>query len=1261
MNVFDLAASISLDTSKYEKGLKDASKKSESAFSKILGNAGKMLANLGKLSVTALTAASTAVVAIGKSSISAYADYEQYIGGIEKLYGENARQLIEMANDSYKTTGMSANQYLQTVTTFSASLIKSLGGDTKSAMVMADTAMQDMADNAAIFGTDIDRVQAAYAGFAKGNFTMLDNLNLGYGGTKEGMEQLIAKANELRKAQGLSANLSINSFADIVEAIHLVQQEMKITGRAGEEGAKTLSGSFKRMKAAWENFMISLSDRDEYQMLSEQDLVDAVKTWWGNMRPAIERFSQGFGQFVERIAPIVADELPNMLGESLPPLIKAASKMLVAIGKSLPKLAKKVLPSVINGVIDVVNGLLGTKIPHIDEIRFPTWPEVQAAATKAWETIQEGFKSIAKLILGDDFKADDSWITVGSKIWEKIKSGIKLAGESLKKLILGENYTAESSWGDVGVAIRDAIKEKLSFAGESLKKLILGESYTPESSWSDVGTAIWGAIKAGLYIAGESLKKLILGENYTAESSWGDVGVSIRDAIKEKFSIAGESLKKLILGDNYTAESTWGDVGASILGAIKSGLSLAGESLKRIILGDDYTAESTWSDVGKKIFAKIKEGIGTVGDLLAKLFHPDEKIDVGTGWVTVGNDIINAIGSAFDSVDDFLRRLILGKDYPGTWGDVGVKIHEAIKNLFSQPIEINDSEMGLFEHLGQMLSEKVGTIFNGIIDGLYGLLTGEAPTAEMKLGDKLGGIISGAIDRAYEAIDGLENLLFHIILGDQADSMDNPWVRVGQKISTLIKDLIDSIFSNDGTGKDSIGGKLFDLIWKGVVEAARATSGLLLGLLSGDMEKPGGGPIETWVDFFHTVFEQLYLALADFWDKFFDGAKAKWNDFATFINKKTGTDFLPVFRLREFDEDVKSVQKTLTDTFGSKAKESEIDNLVTLFETAKQSGLADDWKAFNDALDSLSGKYDLIDDESLGKVKELANALGGIEGKVKVSVGFDWNLLKMTSLYPYLGPFLTALTGFNVKKEIVHETPEEIEEAKSQLQEYIKVMEEYEQAQKELDEFRNSNEYESDEYYQDKLESLEDAAKAKAKSMYGLYDALKDTSVFKDFTNWLEENPNSSHSDYLPILEVSFEPNEDSKTVLQDACNNMDLHAMVKLVPDTSNFETDDGNIHSSSGGQFAKGLDYVPTNDFLARLHKGEAVLTASEARAWREGRYGVDTDAIVSAVTEAITTAMGNMMFVMNGREVANAVSGVMGQRIRGFQKANSAGYGR
>ena len=207
-----------------------------------------------------IAAAGAAAVAIAKNSLEAYADYEQLVGGVETMFKENSDLMLSYAKDSYKTAGISANEYMETVTGFSAAMIKSLGGNTAEAAKLADTAITDMADNANKMGTSMESIQNAYQGFAKQNYTMLDNLKLGYGGTKEEMQRLIDDANKIRESQGINTKLSIDSFADITTAIHEVQTEMGITGTTAKEAGSTISGSVNTMKAAWQNLLVGIAD-----------------------------------------------------------------------------------------------------------------------------------------------------------------------------------------------------------------------------------------------------------------------------------------------------------------------------------------------------------------------------------------------------------------------------------------------------------------------------------------------------------------------------------------------------------------------------------------------------------------------------------------------------------------------------------------------------------------------------------------------------------------------------------------------------------------------------------------------------------------------------------------------------------------------------------------------------------------------------------------------------------------------------------------
>ena len=266
------------------------------------------------------------MAALTKASIDQYAQYEQLVGGVDTLFKTASDKVQQYAANAYKTAGMSANEYMNTVTSFSASLIKSLGGDTEKAAQKADQAITDMADNANKMGTSMEMIQNAYQGFAKQNYTMLDNLKLGYGGTKEEMQRLLKDAEKL---SGIKYDIS--SYADIVDAIHVVQTEMGITGTTAKEAASTISGSLSMAKAAWKNLLTGVGDDTADLGTLIDNLVDSVSTAAGNIVPRIGKILSGMGEVVAQLAPIIAQELPELISTMLPALVSAGAQLLVGL------------------------------------------------------------------------------------------------------------------------------------------------------------------------------------------------------------------------------------------------------------------------------------------------------------------------------------------------------------------------------------------------------------------------------------------------------------------------------------------------------------------------------------------------------------------------------------------------------------------------------------------------------------------------------------------------------------------------------------------------------------------------------------------------------------------------------------------------------------------------------------------------------------------------------------------------------------------
>ena len=359
--------------------MKDATN-SASKMSSVMKGIGSSAIKVGKGLAVAGAAAATAVTALVSKSVGAFADYEQLTGGVETLFGAGGRSVeeyaqsvgksvsdiqgkydslmsaqnvvLENANKAYMTAGMSANEYMDTVTGFSASLISSLGGDTNKAADYANSALVDMSDNANKMGTDMESIKNAYQGFAKQNYTMLDNLKLGYGGTQEEMKRLLSDAEKLT-----GQRYNISSFADITQAIHAIQTQMDITGTTAKEASTTISGSWGSLKAAFQNVLVGLTTGEDMFDQSLDALINTAVTFGQNIIPAIKGALSGVGSLIESLAPVIVAELPSMVSDILPHLVSAAKSLVTGLISQLPALGKAVLdaiPSIFDGMTDVI-------------------------------------------------------------------------------------------------------------------------------------------------------------------------------------------------------------------------------------------------------------------------------------------------------------------------------------------------------------------------------------------------------------------------------------------------------------------------------------------------------------------------------------------------------------------------------------------------------------------------------------------------------------------------------------------------------------------------------------------------------------------------------------------------------------------------------------------------------------------------------------------------------------------------------------------
>ena len=388
--------------------------------------------NIGKAAIAAFAAAATAagafVAKTAKAAMEGFAEYEQLVGGVDTLFKDASKQVQKYADVAYKTAQISANDYMETVTSFSASLLQSLSGDTAAAAEYANNAVIDMADNANKMGTSMQSIQNAYQGFAKQNFTMLDNLKLGYGGTKEEMQRLLKDAEKLS-----GMKFDISSFADITQAIHVIQTEMGITGTSAEEASKTIQGSVNAMKSSWQNLMVGLANNEADFSKLMDNFIQSVGTMAENIIPVISEVLPKIGEMVHKLVPILAQQLPTLIETLLPMFLDVVIKIANTIIKQLPMILRTILDAFINALPDIVRSIVDA-LPLIIEaiVDFITDKEnVNTLVDAAIELFMALVMAVPQ-ILGGLIQAFGTLVAV---LWDKIVAMFGEFGANFGKFI----------------------------------------------------------------------------------------------------------------------------------------------------------------------------------------------------------------------------------------------------------------------------------------------------------------------------------------------------------------------------------------------------------------------------------------------------------------------------------------------------------------------------------------------------------------------------------------------------------------------------------------------------------------------------------------------------------------------------------------------------------------------------------------------------------------------------------------------------------
>lgn len=537
----------------------------DSGLKNTLKSVGKVAGAALKGVAVGIGGVTTALGAMGKASLDGFADFEQLVGGVDTLFKESSQTVQTYADNAFRTAGLSANAYMETVTSFSASLLQSLGGDTAKAADMADLAITDMSDNANKMGTDMRDIQNAYQGFAKQNYTMLDNLKLGYGGTKEEMQRLLADAEKLS-----GQKFDLSSYADIVQAIHVVQTEMGITGTTAQEAASTIEGSVNTMKAAWSNLLVGFADENADMDTLIQDLVDSVAAVGQNILPRLQQIFGAFAQYAPQLleeAGTLVQTFAQGILNALPGLTTAAGALVLSLGQglisNLPQLLQigaQVVQTIGTNVLAAAPGMVTTAAELLGMLASgiaANLPQLIPAALSMLTQISGGLRNGAGQLI-------DGALAVVTAIGDGIISSLPSLIESVPEIvtniagIINDNApklvtTAAELLGKLAMGLIQAIPTLVANIPQIIQAIV---SALMAFNWIHLGKTVITMLKNGI-VSMASAAKSAGGKILDAVSgglkalpskllSLGKSGIQgLINGIKSLFSSAGSAMKSL--------------------------------------------------------------------------------------------------------------------------------------------------------------------------------------------------------------------------------------------------------------------------------------------------------------------------------------------------------------------------------------------------------------------------------------------------------------------------------------------------------------------------------------------------------------------------------------------------------------------------------------------------------------------------------------------------------------------------------------------